>query len=603
MEEERPLLPSSSSERNEPLRTKSNVLGLILAGVLIVSAGLNLAGMSLEAFFTIEVEPLELPHPTSSKSLKHANLKATVTTSGLLVVEPDRSGFMKYPFTAGERRLDDRFFERFNEYIVSMGYTSKAWIGVRWFVFMSTAMQLCGAALQLVFRTSPTTLSFKAGSTFNESWKNALPVWLTLFSCFFGLTGLILANSSVQSTATRLALHAIREKSDEITWQEFLNGLDGPQPRLYLMNTLKTLGHWFVKDGGCRWSVSTYLIMVPFILTLAAFIAVFYMDTRAVRQELHIDEDCGVSVRVKSELKRLPRHCRVLPLWLSVSLFIFANVLTKLVGRYINNNGRWLNRLPWVAGKAPPQDRIVADVVNDHTRYFWLQPSQIIDAAPMIWMPLVSVITIGSIHRTGLLSKMLEVMSYIFILRAISNSVTLLPSAMVLVQRPSCYEDDTMSWGRMWLTGNYCNDMIFSGHSSVAIVAACVLMFMLIYGPYRSKAITISLIMLFVVFSLSLVLLGRYHYSADIILAFVVCFLVALIHSPAWKIFFYFRRFELDIGSVDGLERVCGELESISMTVEVVSKSNKIDYEKSEWQIMDQKIEKIRQYLELLYTS
>ena len=601
-EEEHPLLPATSTDAVEAPRTRSRLVGIVFGAILVISSCLSITSMVVEDFFAIDVEPLKVRHPSSSKSLEHVKLRARVTISGLRVADPDGENNLLFPFVAGDRRLDNSFFIRFREYIVSMDYTAKAWMAVQWLIWTSCVLQLIAVALQLAFRTIPTTLSFKAGSTLRDSWKSALPVWFVLFSGFCGLVGLIVANSSIQSTATRLAIFAIREKSDDLTWQEFTTALDGEQPRLYLMNTLKSLGHWFVKDSGCRWSISSYLILASVILTLSAFVFVFYLDTRSVRSELQLTND-SAKIRIESELKRLPRHSRVLPIWVSLILFLAANVITKLAGRSVNNNGRQLNRLPWTASAMPPHGRIVRDVINDHTGFFWLQPPEIVDGSFLIWVPLVAVVNIGSVHRIGLMSKMIEVLSYIFILRAASIYSTVMPSAMTLVQRPICYDDEEMSWGGMWTTSNYCNDMIFSGHSSSTIVGACVLMFMLIYGPYRRKAISIGFIVVFATFSLSVVLLGRYHYTADIILAAVICFLVCLIHSPAWKVFFYFRRYELAAGSVSGIERIAGELERVSIEVEVLSKSNKIDFDKSEWQSMEQRVEKVRQYLELIYTS
>ena len=142
--------------------------------------------------------------------------------------------------------------------------------------------------------------------------------------------------------------------------------------------------------------------------------------------------------------------------------------------------------------------------------------------------------------------------------------------------------------------------MIFSGHSVLAVVPAITLILLLVYGPFKNRVGTIVTIGIGLAISLSVILLGRFHYTADVVIAFVVCFLLVLIHSPALKIFFSYRRFEIGHGKSAQVEKVAGELESASTTIETAIKSAKIDNGLTSWTLIEEKKETIRNLLQKL---
>lgn len=142
--------------------------------------------------------------------------------------------------------------------------------------------------------------------------------------------------------------------------------------------------------------------------------------------------------------------------------------------------------------------------------------------------------------------------------------------------------------------------MIFSGHCLLAVVPAITLILLLVYGPFKNKTGTIVTVSIGMTISLSVILLGRFHYTADVLISLVVCFLLVLIHSPALKIFFSYRRFEVGQGTSAQMSKVAGELETASDAIETSVQIVKIDNEATCWTQIEQKKEIIRNLLQKL---
>jgi hypothetical protein len=599
MEEQTPLIPGESVDAGDIYDRTANPIKYSFFGLLFVSIGLLVGALTADHYFSLNVKDLKLPKPDTTDFLPTGEISATLHLDGIHVSESGSSAPTTFAFVAGERRLDDGFFERFDDYIVSLGYTGTAWKVVAALLYSAIAIQVVAALMAIVFREFPTTLSFKSGSRFSSSWRGALPVWLMLLSCITAAMGLIVINSSGQSVATRFAFYAVRTCASPAEVADLEAALDRPQPRTYLMDTLRIIGRWFGTKGGIKWALSQYLIVGSLLISLLLYVAIFFLDSRVVRAKLNAS-----TYSIETHLKRLPRHCRVLPIWASAGLFVIANLVTKFAGRYANNTGRALNRLPWTARIAPKDDIILSDVFSNYTRFFWIQPALLMDSSFLAWVPLISVTVLGSLNKLGLASKFIEVYSHALLFRAFAIMATILPSAMTLVQRPICYEDAQMSWGDMMTTTNFCNDMMFSGHSTGTVMCACTLISMLLYGPYRKKIISISLLVFLACLSMTVILVGRFHFSADIIVAIVVCVLNFLIHAPAFKLFFEYHKLEVAAGSHNGVARVAGELERVATDIEALLKNNKVELEKSDWTIMEKRIEKIRlQLQELSYVA
>jgi hypothetical protein len=594
-EEESMLLGGQPVDMDDIFDRHAKVIKYSFLVTLLVSVGFLVGALKADQYCSMNVTDLKLPKPDSEDLFADGGISATFHLKGIDIIDPASSVPERVAFAAGESRLDDDFFGRFDDYIVGMDYTASAGKSVEALLYISLALNAFAAIFFIVYREFPTTLSFKSGSRISTSWKGAIPVWLMLAACMTAIMAIMLANSSVSSVATRFAFYSIRTYSDAASLVDLETALDRSQPRTYLMDTLRIIGQWLGVKGGVKWAVSQYLILVPVIINLAVYVGVFFLDTRILRSRLGAD-----NYSINSDLKRLPRHCRVLPVWASIGLFVLANLATKFAGRSANNWGKALNRMTWTARIPPPSDLIVKDVFSDLTHFFWIEPALLVDGSFLVWVPQVVALFIGSLHRIGLFSKFLELLSYAYLLRTFSIVATILPTSMTILQLPICYEDAQMSPSAMLTTTDFCNDMLYSGHSAGAVTCVAALVYMLVYGPYRQKTISVSIICAMALTSLAVILVARYHFSADILVAIIVCVLVAFIHAPAFKLFFHYKRFEIAAGSYKGVGRVVGQLERVAIDVETLTKKHKIDIDKSDWTLMERRLETVRQNLQNL---
>ena len=105
---------------------------------------------------------------------------------------------------------------------------------------------------------------------------------------------------------------------------------------------------------------------------------------------------------------------------------------------------------------------------------------------------------------------------------------------------------------------------------------------MLIYGPYKTRTLPIIAIIFSALFSCSVVVTGRFHYTADVLLTCTICSLITIIMAPAWKVLFSYGKYELKVGSTTSVNKVPALLEEISVRVVSITKSRRIDMEKTE---------------------
>jgi hypothetical protein len=599
--ETQPLIPKveeGSTEGSQPPWLHVSVRFFYPIVILLI-LGFAVSGVFVDKYFGLDLSTLEILDSAGSR-LSHRAPIATLS-AGTITIEDTRGPPTKYEYGSDELNFNDDFFKRFDNELVSMDYVMKSLTTVKVFGFIYSGLSLAALVLQLVYRETPSTMMFKTGSNFADNWKGALPVWLLLVSAIFGVLSLLLATSVSQPLATRFALRATRLNLSPQEWTKFCEQLDAPQPRLFLLKTLRVMGHWFMK-AGAEWMFSSYCIMTVIGLCMSVFVFAFFMDSQLVRFRMGLDTMI-IRDRIKQELARLPRHCRVLPIWVPIAAFVLMNGITKFCGRSANNRGRWLNRFLWTSPEVVPQNRLIDDLIVSKTNFLYFQPPTIIDGAVLIWVPLLLTIVLGSIERISFLSKFLEIITIAYLGRCFSIMATIMPSAMTLLQRPVCYDDTRMTVWESFKTSNFCNDMVYSGHATLTMVPGMALLLMIIYGPFRSKLILLTSVALGMAISLSIVVVGRFHFTADVLISAIVCFFAALVHAPALKVFYSYHRYEQDKGALAGIGRMAGEIERASDTVETVLKSTKVDHDSTNWKTIEEKQEVIRQLLEKLLST
>lgn len=141
------------------------------------------------------------------------------------------------------------------------------------------------------------------------------------------------------------------------------------------------------------------------------------------------------------------------------------------------------------------------------------------------WVPILPLLSFLLIDKFQHIWDFLLLISIIYTMRAISFSLTVLPSPTTECKCEWEYEPETIL--RKILNIIYqegCNDLIFSGHTSIMVMSS---LFLCWY--YFSEKYMIMLgILLYNVFGILIIIGTRLHYSVDTFIATIVCSLLFL---------------------------------------------------------------------------
>ncbi len=568
-------------------------LKFVYPSLIAIVFGLSLASQLMDKYFVLKSSliAVELPNqPPRNFTVP----EVTITASQMITADERNKSI---PYESNLPPLDDDDFFYFQEYFIGMRYTIIAWDTATILGYVVIALTGIALAAQLYFREQPSTHAFKPGSFISTSWKNALPIWLLFASFGLCVIRLLLVTSFVQSLSTRWAINCVRSDLSRDDWLVFLRTFYNANPRTYQLQVLQSLGFWFQKTG-VSWQFSTIALLISMALSVIIFIAVFYLDMRIVRFKLKLDRyHQDILAIVREQIRSLPKQSRILPLWLSAFLAVFSILFTKVIGRFVRNWGKSINRLPWTV----PSEEFVNpmdDLIISYTGNYWFNPHEVVDGTVLVWVPLVFVIALGSVDRVSSLSKFLESLAYGYLIRCVSIAVTIYPTSVAVMQSPQCYTLDQMSFWEGMMEVDFCNDMMYSGHASLVVTPAAILILMLIYGPYKTKALPIIAIMFTGLFSCSVVVTGRFHYTADVLVTCTVCSLLALVNAPAWKVLFSYGKYELRVGSTVSIHKVPALIEEIGVRVVSITKSRRIDMTTTDWDHMNDKLGLLKDQIE-----
>lgn len=575
----------------------------ILPGVLFVVAVIEFVGPVISSYFTIETESLKLSD-LAGKDILLSSLKVAVNPDGLRFSMVDAVEAPDVPYSSSGNMVFGNPYKGFDEYLVGVEYIVYAWRVVHSFGYICGGVTTVALIIQLIFRADPTTMAFKAGTTIREAWKGATPIWLTILGVFFGIGRVFASSSFIQSVAAQVAMYAVYVKSaTHVEWQSFLDDLNDPLHPSYSLDVLRGMGKWMEKDG-IKWGFATYFILIALVLKIIIVAGVFYLDTRVARLRLSLGSGGSPQLvtAMRQDMRRLPRHCQILPIWISISSLGTAITVTKVFGRIAFNRGRELSRLLWTSS-VELDGYLLNDLISSHTNSIWLNPAKVVDVAVLLWIPIALTVIIGSINRLDGTSKLIELLGYGYWLRVVSIAFTSFPTPTTPLQLPTCYRTELMTFWEMVKEVEFCNDMIYSGHVTLAAIPCSILVLMIIYAPFERRWATISAIAIMGTFSALFVVIGRFHYTTDVLISIVVCSCLVLIHAPAWKILFSYRRIQTRVGTTNGVAKSIGQLEAINGVVEVSVKSTKISFDNTNWTAIEQKQNIIRAHLQKLQDS
>lgn len=139
------------------------------------------------------------------------------------------------------------------------------------------------------------------------------------------------------------------------------------------------------------------------------------------------------------------------------------------------------------------------------------------------WVPILPLLLFLYLDRGQHCFKFLFMVGILYLLRAISFSVTILPSPSVDCKCE--WEHQPESILRSILNICYqegCNDLIFSGHTSMMIMSSL----FLVYYYLPNYPLSQCMLFFYNVFGVLVIIGTRLHYTVDVYIASIICILL-----------------------------------------------------------------------------
>ena len=483
-----------------------------------------------------------------------------------------------------ENAIDDRSIETvlstnlervlgFRLPITSIKYAS----GAGYLVLTLESLSLCFTGLaiifQLVFRETPDSfilrpnISTRMSMTRKDMLRSGLPGFCLLISASLSMMHAVVISSYIHNMIFRLVAFSILNSGAGggalASLRVSLKGstVSAKQEQLKLM---QFIGRYLTNAENVSFGFSFYAIIISIFLNLSVYFALFYNDNLTARIKTttatsSATADDSSNGSAAAQWKQLPWQCRVRPLWVSIPILICGLAVTAAGGNYARRKGVKMNRHPFEIDGFNPL--FVDDVIISHTTNYFFSTAGIVDGAVMMFMPILAMVAISSLDRLKFLSKILELVGIIFFLRGISVMATVMPTLFNVLQHPQCWDQPGDSISDVLAEKEFCNDLMFSGHTVFCFLPALIFVFSIVHGPYSYKPLLISTVLISATALTSLIIVGRLHYTADVVVAIILTALLVIMNAPVWKLQFSFRKAQLGVGSVSAIEKVPGYLE------------------------------------------
>ena len=580
-------VPDTSHAAEAPTKSWSLTQYIGLKGMLVLFASMSLA-FSIGSIAVDTYISTHSGHPVKLERLEvEVGLIETKIGSVRMAVIPgpneqeqifSYSALAAIPEKDGSRSVDDKSLENFlsSDLVNTLGFrlpiTSIEYAsGVGTLVRVLEALSICftGLAiiLQLVFRADPDSFILRPGISARVSiskasmLKSGLPGFCLLLAAGCSMIHAVAISSFIHNMVYRVVAYSIFNSGvgggQLAAFRVAMKGasVGAKQEQLKLM---QFIGKFLTKPDNVSFGFSFYAALISIGFNLVVLFALYYNDNTAARTRTAAAVVPAPSA-AESQWKLLPWHCRVRPIWASLIIFFVGIGVTAVGGNIARRRGVKMNRHPFeVAGEARS---FIDDVVISHTNDYFFSTAGIVDGAVMIFMPLLVTVAISSLDRVKFASKVFELLGVIFFMRGISVMSTIMPTLFNVLQHPQCWDKPGTTLMEMVAEKEFCNDLMFSGHTVFCFLPALIFVFSIVHGPYSYKPLLIASVLLTASALTSLIIIGRLHYTADVIVAVTITALLVIMNAPVWKLQFSFRKSQLGVGSISAIDKVPGYLE------------------------------------------
>jgi len=183
----------------------------------------------------------------------------------------------------------------------------------------------------------------------------------------------------------------------------------------------------------------------------------------------------------------------------------------------------------------------------------------------MGWLMVVFLLSIGSMDPWRFLSKFVQLLGIIFVLRAIIALCSIYPVPSTVLTNPDCY-DDPMNGGTHFNFKSRealsCNHTMFSIFSAITTLCIWVLILYVRFGPLKKwKFLAYTILIIDNIVCVLLPVIGRVNYSVEVFVGAMVAAILVMSQSGAFKLLF---RFEQNFDSKLIMQQVNGEAELLN---------------------------------------
>jgi len=318
------------------------------------------------------------------------------------------------------------------------------------------------------------------------------------------------------------------------------------------LDILKVYGS-FLQDYSQVNGATGALFKVAIGLLLGQMALVFFLGTDQVR---HNVADGGiVSYSISpSRLRHLPSISVIWKMRYSLLLMIIAigaeiasTYFTRIHG-YLQNIDIYTYVTSARTGLGLSPSGTLPDLLIDLVNTYYIS-----DSVPFIvtvgLFALVFGLSIGSTDPWRFMSKTIQVLGTLILLRAVTALCTIYPVPSTVLTTPDCYKapyldpKDHRGFQFMGFEAFSCNHSMFSIHAASTTACVWILILFIRYGPLRkNKWVPYSLLLLLNFALMLLPVFARVNYSVEAFIGAGFASILVLSQSAAYKVLFRFEQ-------------------------------------------------------------
>jgi hypothetical protein len=452
----------------------------------------------------------------------------------------------------GDDSIAAQFFGTFHSYWV-LGTVGQI------FAFCSVGLLLLSVAISTITKTPPN--SFLSSEPTFQQTKSQMTWGAIHHSLTIAAVVCLMTDLAISSTYVDLLLGRVIELSFELC--NFNPGGDTE------LEVLKVYGN-FLQDYSQINGATGTLFKIAIGLLLAQTGVVFFLGTDQVRSS---SGQTSYSI-AQSRLRSLPWFAFIWKMRYSILLFLIgigaeigSSVYTRIYGYFLNVR-MYTDVISARTGSGLSPSGALPDWLLDVAATYYIS-----DSVPIMvtigWLMVVFLLSIGSMDPWRFLSKFVQLLGILLVLRAIVALCSIYPVPSTVLTNPDCYENPmkgkdggAQEFHFMSREALSCNHTMFSIFAAITTMCIWILILYIRFGPLkRWKFIAYAILMFDNLVCGLLPVIARVNYSVEVFIGAMIAAILVMSQSAAFKLLF---RFEQNVDSRILMQQANGESELLN---------------------------------------